>query len=144
MWGALALALLAMAATYAFQLTGAALRLRASREDDVVARSLGIGITRERTIAFVLSAAIVAVSGSMYAHLQGSITPDAFYFDITFLTLAMLVIGGMNSLWGAVLGTLVVTGISEALRQIEKGVEPRDRRHPGTAWAHGGRARASC
>ena len=122
MWGALALALLAMVAAYAFQLTGAALRLRASREDEVAARSVGIGVTRERTIAFVLSAAIVAVSGSMYAHLQGSITPDAFYFDITFLTLAMLVIGGMNSLWGAVLGTLVVTGISEALRQIEKGV----------------------
>ena len=122
LWGALALALVAMAAAYAFQLSGTALRLRASREDEIAARSVGISVTRERTMAFILSGAIVAVSGSMYAHLQGSITPDAFYFEITFLTLAMLVVGGMTSLWGAVLGTLVVTAIAEGLRQIEKGV----------------------
>lgn len=121
LWGALAAALVAMAVAFAFQSSGTALRLRASREDEVAARSVGIGVTRERTVAFVISAGIVAVSGSMFAHLQGSITPDAFYFDITFLTLTMLVVGGTNSLWGAVLGTLVVTGIAELLRQLEKG-----------------------
>jgi branched-chain amino acid transport system permease protein len=122
LWGALGLALLAMSAAYAFQRTGIVLRLRASREDEVAARSVGIGVTRERAAAFMLSAAIVAVSGSMYAHVQGSITPDAFYFQITFLTLAMLVVGGMRSLWGAVLGTIVVTAIAEILRQVESGV----------------------
>lgn len=121
LWEAVAFALVAMIVAFAFQASGVALRLRASREDEVAARSVGIGVTRERAIAFTISAGIVAVSGSMFAHLQGSITPDAFYFDITFLTLAMLVVGGMNSLWGAVLGTLVVTAIAEVLRQLEKG-----------------------
>lgn len=121
LWEAVAFALGAMVVAFAFQSSGVALRLRASREDEVAARSVGIGVTRERTIAFTISAALVAVSGSMFAHLQGSITPDAFYFDITFLTLAMLVVGGMGSLWGAVLGTLVVTGIAELLRQLESG-----------------------
>ncbi len=121
--GALAVALLAISVAFVFQRSGVALRLRASREDEVVARSIGISVTRERTIAFVLSAAIVALSGSMFGHLQGSITPDAFYFSVTFLTLAMLVIGGMSSLFGAVLGTIVVSAIAEGLRQIEKGVD---------------------
>jgi branched-chain amino acid transport system permease protein len=122
LWNALFLGIAAMAIAYAFSRSATALRLRASREDEVAARSVGIGVARERTIAFVISAGLVGVSGSMFAHLQGSITPDAFYFEVTFLTLAMLVIGGMNSLWGAVVGTVVVTGIAELLRQIEKGV----------------------
>ncbi len=122
MGSALIWALLAITAAFAFQRSSLALRLRASREDEVVARSVGVGVTWERTAAFVVSAAIVAVSGSLYAHLQGSITPDAFYFNVTFLTLAMLVVGGMSSLSGAVLGTVVVSAIAEALRQLEKGV----------------------
>jgi branched-chain amino acid transport system permease protein len=119
---ALFLGLAAIAIAHAFSKTGTALRLRATREDEVAARSVGIGVTRERTIAFVISAGLVGVSGSMFAHLQGSITPDAFYFEVTFLTLAMLVVGGMNSLWGAVVGTVVLTAIAEVLRQVEKGV----------------------
>lgn len=122
LWNALVLGLVAIAVAYFFSRSGTALRLRASREDEVAARSVGIGVTRERTIAFVISAGLVGVSGSMFAHLQGSITPDAFYFEITFLTLAMLVVGGMNSLWGAVVGTVVLTAIAEILRQVEKGV----------------------
>jgi branched-chain amino acid transport system permease protein len=122
LWNALVLGVVAILAAYLFSRTSTALRLRASREDEVAARSVGIGVTRERTIAFAISAGLVGMSGSMFAHLQGSITPDAFYFEVTFLTLAMLVIGGMNSLWGAVVGTVVVTAIAEILRQLEKGV----------------------
>ena len=46
-------------------------------------------------------------------------SPESFYLGITFMTLAMLVVGGMNSLWGAVLGTLVVTTIGELLLRVE-------------------------
>lgn len=122
LWNALVLGLAGIAVAHVFSRSGTALRLRATREDEVAARSIGIGVTRERTFAFAISAGLVGVSGSMFAHLQGSITPDAFYFEVTFLTLAMLVVGGMNSLWGAVVGTVVLTAIAEILRQVEKGV----------------------
>ena len=52
----------------------------------------------------------------------GSITADSVYLELTFLTLAMLVFGGATSLWGAVLGALVVSGLDSFLSQAETGV----------------------
>lgn len=95
--------------------------LRATREDPVAARSVGIGVARERRVAFVLSAFCVGIGGSLYAQYLGAFAPGRFYLDLTFLTLAMLVIGGMRSLTGAVVGTLAVTGLSEMLSEMQDG-----------------------
>lgn len=95
-------------------------RLRASREDDQAARSVGIGVVRERRIAFVLSAFCVGAGGSLYAQYLGAFNPNQFYIDLTFLTLAMLVIGGTRSLSGAVVGGLGVAALSELLRTVQE------------------------
>lgn len=96
-------------------------RLRASREDDIAAQALGIKISRERRLAFILSAGITGAAGSLYAHRLGAFGPTDFYVDLTFLILVMLIIGGLRSLIGAVIGTIVVTVIDEVLARWEGG-----------------------
>ena len=60
--------------------------------------------------------------GSLYAQFLGILTADTFFMGLTFITLAMLVIGGIGSLTGAVIGTVAVTLIIEILRGLEGGV----------------------
>lgn len=112
----------AIVIAYVFQRSSAALRLRASRDDDISATACGVWVARERTIAFVISAAVVALGGYLFAQQFGVFNPDEFYLSITFITIAMLVIGGMNSLGGAVVGPVVVTAVLEGLRSVESGV----------------------
>ena len=122
-WGALAWAMLAMAAAWAFQRSRIGLRLRASRENESAARSIGVAVARERTIAFVVSAFFVGVAGALFGMFIGSFNPDAFFLNITFLMIVMLVIGGTTSLAGAVVGTIAISAVSEILRRIEGGVD---------------------
>jgi branched-chain amino acid transport system permease protein len=122
-WVALCWALVAMGAAFLFQQTRFCLRLRASREDEVAARGSGIGVFPERRLAFVLSAFVVGVGGGLYGQYLGSFSPGAFYLPLTFVTVAMLVIGGVTSLAGAVLGTVFVATISEVFRRVEEAVD---------------------
>ncbi|MEA2257123.1 MAG: branched-chain amino acid transport system permease protein, partial [Solirubrobacteraceae bacterium] len=118
---ALLWACVACVAAYLFQRSASGLRLRASRDDEPASRSIGVRVGRERRLAFTLSAVIVAIGGALYGHFIGSLTPNAFYLQITFVTLAMLVVGGVGSLAGAVVGTTVVSAITEILARLESG-----------------------
>lgn len=91
----------------------------AQREDRVAAQSIGIEFMRPRLLAFVVSAFFTAVAGSLYAHFITSFSPNVFYFDLTFRVVVMLVIGGMGSVTGSVLGAVLVLTLSEILRRIE-------------------------
>jgi branched-chain amino acid transport system permease protein len=120
MKSALIWALIAMLIAYVFQQTRWCLRLRATREDEVAARAAGIGVFMERRIAFVISAFFVGIGGALYGGFLGSFNPSAFYLTLTFFTVAMLVVGGMTSLAGAVIGVLFIEVVRELLRQIEE------------------------
>lgn len=96
-------------------------QLRASGEDVLAAASMGVNVRRLRLIAWVLSAVIISVGGVMYAYLIGTMSPKSFYFDAVFLTLAMLILGGMHSVSGAVVGSIVVTIGFEIMRYLENG-----------------------
>jgi branched-chain amino acid transport system permease protein len=111
----------AIVVAHAFQRSRWGARLRASREDDVAARSLGVGVHLERRLAFVLSAAIVGVAGGLYVQLLGSITPTTLYLDTTFLLVVMLTVGGQTSLSGAVVGSVCIAVVRELLRRLEGG-----------------------
>ncbi|QAY62876.1 branched-chain amino acid ABC transporter permease [Xylanimonas allomyrinae] len=100
--------------------------LRASREDLLAARALGTSVWRLRVAFFAASGGLAALAGAMYAHQAAAISVRDYYLDFTFLTLAMLIIGGAGSVWGAVVGTLVVTAISEALLRMEQGLHLGD------------------
>ena len=108
---ALVWVLVVMGLAFAFQISRIGRRLRASREDAIAAKASGVRIIRERVFAFTLSAFIVGVGGALYGHLLGSFDPNAFYLQATFLMMVMLVFGGINSLAGAVVGTMAVAGL---------------------------------
>lgn len=91
----------------------------AQRDDMAAAESVGIVIMRPRLLAFVISAFFTAVAGALWAHFLTSFSPKAFYFDITFRVITMLVVGGMGSVTGSVIGPITITMIAEILRRFE-------------------------
>lgn len=122
LWVALAGAIASIVIAQAYACSRFGLRLRASREDEIAARAAGINVWRERLWSFVLSAAVSAVGGALYGHFLGSIAVNMYWLDFTFLVLAMLVVGGVRSLSGAVLGALIVVFLRSALRSAEEGI----------------------
>jgi branched-chain amino acid transport system permease protein len=95
--------------------------LSATREDAAAARAVGVSVYRQRLIAFVLSGALAGFAGGLYVHLL-PVNTESVYLDLTFITLAMLVIGGATSLWGAVVGALVVSAVDSFLAEAESGI----------------------
>jgi branched-chain amino acid transport system permease protein len=77
---------------------------RALRERDVVAAALGINVTRFKLLAFVISAAMTATAGALFAYFRNFVSIDAFSLYLTVQYVAMIIIGGMGSLAGAILG----------------------------------------
>jgi len=122
-WVALIAAVAAIFIAYLYKISRFGLMLRTSREDEVAAKASGVNVVLQRLIAFVLSAFFAGLAGGLYAHFLGTITVAAFYLDLTFITLAMLVIGGINSLSGAVIGVISISALIEVLRQLERGID---------------------
>ncbi len=96
------------------------LELRAAREDEPAARAVGVDVHGRRLLAWTISAAVAAVAGVLLAHYLGVYSPKEFYFQITFAVLVMLIVGGMASVSGAVVGAIVVTVLIEVLRSAEE------------------------
>jgi branched-chain amino acid transport system permease protein len=95
--------------------------MKAARDDEVAARSLGISVMRSRLLAFCVSAFLTGVAGSLWAHFITSFSPKSFYFAQAFNVITMLVIGGMGSVSGSVVGVFLVSIVSELLRNAERG-----------------------
>jgi branched-chain amino acid transport system permease protein len=110
---------LAILARIAYSPTGR--RFRAVREDTIAAQAIGIAVLPTRLVAFAAGAFFAGVGGSLYGHYLGSFSPAAFYFAYTFALISMLVIGGMRSLTGAIVGVVAVSVLSELLRNLERG-----------------------
>jgi branched-chain amino acid transport system permease protein len=82
---------------------------RAIRAHETVAEALGIGIAGYKLLAFVISSALTAVAGALFAYYRGFVSVEAFSLFLTIQYLAMVIIGGMGSLLGALLGAAFVT-----------------------------------
>ena len=120
--GALVWSLAILCVAFAFMRTKSALRLRASRENQLAAEALGVAVVRDRIVAFVLSGLLVGIGGALYAQHLGSLDARGFYLQLTFLTIAMITVGGRNTLTGAVLGAIAIATVAEWLRQVEDGI----------------------
>ncbi len=99
------------------------LALRSVREDTIAGQAVGISVLLTRLLAFVVGAFFAGVGGSLYGHYLGSFSAASFYFPFMINLIAMLVLGGMGSLSGAVLGVVAVTILSEVLRNLERGLD---------------------
>jgi branched-chain amino acid transport system permease protein len=118
-WTLMTGAVIAAVVAFAFQLSRFGRRLRATREDAAAAQASGIHVYRERLVAFTLSGALAGFAGGLLVHELGSITTDQVYLELTFISLAMLVVGGVGSLWGAVVGALLISGLDSLLGDAE-------------------------
>ena len=104
---------------FAFKESTVGLKLRASREDEAAAASIGVNAALTRWIAWTLSAAAAGLGGALWAHFIQQYSPHNFYLRETFLIVAMLIIGGAGSVTGAVIGAVLVALGQEQLRQLE-------------------------
>ena len=111
----------AVAVALAYKWSTSGYRLQATREDEVAARSLGIGVTGERLVAFALSGMLCGIGGALAVHQSGVLAPTTFYFAASVTTLTMMVAGGARSVFGAVVGTIAVASVNEVLRGVEGG-----------------------
>ena len=97
--------------------------MRAARDNEIAALSLGTSVLRSRLLAFCMSAFLTGVGGSLWAHFITSFSPKSFFFTQAFSIITMLVIGGLGSVSGSVVGVLLVTLLSELLRNAERGFD---------------------
>ncbi|HUJ55380.1 MAG TPA: branched-chain amino acid ABC transporter permease [Gaiellaceae bacterium] len=121
-WQATIGVLICIGAAFLYQGSRFGRMLRATREDPAAAAAAGISVYRQRLVAFGLSGGLAGLAGGLYVHLQ-PVTSSGLYLDLTFVTLAMLVVGGSGSLLGAVVGALAVSGLDSFLSAAENGVD---------------------
>ncbi|HVC84731.1 MAG TPA: branched-chain amino acid ABC transporter permease [Solirubrobacteraceae bacterium] len=121
-WTLMTGALIAIVVAFLYQRSPSGRKLRATREDPQAAQASGIQVHRQRLYAFVISGALAGFAGGLLVHELGSITTNQVSVELTFTTLAMLVVGGVSSLSGAVLGALLISGLNSFLADAEQGV----------------------
>jgi branched-chain amino acid transport system permease protein len=90
--------------------------LFAIRDDEVAAEALGVDTTRYKVLAFVLSSFFAGVAGGLFAHYNAYLHPNSFTFLRSIEIIAMVVLGGLGSVSGAILAAIVLTILPEALR----------------------------
>lgn len=86
------------------------------REDETVAVSLGISVPYYHGIAFILSGALAGLGGALLATSSYAITPGEFGFNMLVAALAMVVLGGRTTVWGALVGAAILTALPELFR----------------------------
>jgi len=118
-WVVFIWAAIAVIVAHAFKESPIGLKLRASREDEDAAVSLGVNAALMRWGAWTICAFFSGVGGALWAHFIQQFSPHNFYLKETFLVVAMLIIGGSGSVSGAVIGAVVVALVQEQLRQFE-------------------------
>ena len=98
--------------------TTAGQAFRAIREDEVLAQTLGIDTTRYKLLAFTLSSGFAGLAGGLYAYYVQLVSPVVAGAATTSLVIGMVVFGGLGTLWGPVLGALLLYGVYEGLRFV--------------------------
>lgn len=94
--------------------------LVAIRENELAAEIMGVRVARMKVLAFVYGAFFAGVAGGLFGHLVQTVSPTTFNFIKSIEVIVMLVLGGLGSLTGAVVGAIVLTVLPEALRDVEK------------------------
>lgn len=90
----------------------------AMREDEDVAEAMGINLIQTKLLAFAIGAAFSAMAGAIFAARLGNIFPHSFNLLISLNVLALIIVGGMGSIPGVVIGALVMVGLPELLREF--------------------------
>jgi branched-chain amino acid transport system permease protein len=118
----LALAFVLLAAFVSWRLANSRIgrAWNAMREDEQVADAMGISTTRYKLLAFASGGAVGSVGGALFAVKIGSLTPSSFEIIVSITALAIVILGGMGSIPGVVVGALVLIGLPGLLREFEE------------------------
>ena len=103
----------------------------AIRDSEISAQSLGVNLVQYKTIAFALSAGITGLAGALLAHKMRFISPDAFNILLSIQLLLMVVVGGLGSITGAILGAVFVGGLPQAIALMRDYLPTAIARTPG-------------
>ena len=87
----------------------------AIREDEIAAASMGVNLTRTKLWAFAMGASFAGFAGAIFASAFQLVSPDQFLFSVSVMILAMVVLGGMGNVYGAILGALIIGGFDRIL-----------------------------
>lgn len=117
---ALALAVLAIVATRRLEVSRIGRALMAIREDETAAQAMGINTSALKLLAFVMGATWAGFAGVLFASKFTFISPESFTFLESVMILSMVVLGGMGSIPGVVVGALVLYLVPELLRDLDK------------------------
>jgi branched-chain amino acid transport system permease protein len=90
------------------------------REDEDVSAAMGIDTARSKLLAFTLSAATGGIAGAIFASKLGAIFPNSFSLQVSINVLSLIIVGGMGSIPGVVVGALVLIGLPELLREFDE------------------------
>ena len=96
---------------------------KAIREDEIAAEAMGVGLFKHKCMAFMISAFFAGIGGGLYATLLGTVDPKNFLFTLTYNFLLIIVLGGMGSITGSMLGSIIVTAGLEYLRVFDEPLE---------------------
>jgi len=96
--------------------------LKAIREDEIAAESMGINLFKHKVLAFIIGAFFAGIGGGLLANLLGTIDPLMFRFTLTFNILLIIVLGGMGSVTGTIIAAFVITIAGEALRFLDESI----------------------
>lgn len=86
------------------------------RDDELAAEAMGVHTTRYKVMAFVISSAMAGAAGVLLAHFDGYLNPKSFEFIKSFEILIMIILGGLGSIVGSIIGAIVLTILPESLR----------------------------
>lgn len=92
--------------------------LRALREDDACADAMGIDVARLKLESFGVACFLAGVAGALFAHSTGYIGPESFRFGESILILSMVVVGGLGSIYGSIVGAVLLSVLPELLRDL--------------------------
>jgi branched-chain amino acid transport system permease protein len=91
----------------------------AIRENELAAASSGIDVTRYKLYAFVFGTFWAGIAGILYAAKMQFVSPESFTFMESVLVLSMIILGGLGSVWGAVIGACILVILPELLRDLQ-------------------------
>lgn len=94
--------------------------LRSVHGSEVAARVVGVDTAKYKSLVFVISAVYASIMGSLYAHFQGFITPAVASFQFSIVLITMVVLGGMGSTMGVILGAVVLTLLPQVLADFQE------------------------
>lgn len=89
------------------------------REDEVAAKTSGVQINKWRLLIFVIGNCFIGLSGAFYAHMVGFISPPNFTFDKSLVLVSIVILGGMDNVFGIIIGALLLVLLPEKLRVIQ-------------------------